>query len=148
VLLGADAESKRDPGLFTIVARVRKPDDVAEVRRRIESAFVDAASTPIDAARLTAIKDHLRYAYAASLESADAVALAVSHSIATTGRPDAMNDLYAAYDRLLPADLQRVAGRYFSPTNETVVTLETKKEASRCAAPSLAWDVPSPPAPG
>jgi len=131
VLLQADAESKRDPGLFTIVARVRKPADVAEVRKRIESTLAEAASSPIDPARLTAIKDHLRYAYAGSLDSPDAVALAVGQSIAATGRPDSMNDLYAAYDRLTPADLQRVAGRYFAPTNETVVTLETKKEASR-----------------
>jgi zinc protease len=131
VLLMADAESKRDPGLFTIVARVRKPGDVAEVRRRIESALAEATSSPIDASRLAAIKDHLRYAFAGTLDSADAVALAVGYSIATTGRPDAMNDLYAAYDRLTPADLQRVAGRYFAPTNETVITLESKKEAAR-----------------
>jgi zinc protease len=131
VLLAAEAESKRDPGLFTILARARRPGDVAEVRRRIEQALADAASSPIDAARLVAIKDHLRYAFAASLDSADAVAHAVGEAIATTGRPDAMNDLYAAYDRLTPADLQRVAGRYFALTNETVVTLESKKEASR-----------------
>ena len=111
--------------------RSASPTDVAEVRKRIESALAEAASSPIDPARLTAIKDHLRYAFAGSLDSPDAVALAVGQSIATTGRPDAMNDLYAAYDRLTPADLQRVAGRYFAPTNETVVTLESKKEASR-----------------
>lgn len=131
VLLMADAESKRDPGLFTVVARVRKPGDVAEVRKRIESALAEAASSPIDGSRLAAIKDHLRYAFAGTLDSADAVALAVGYSIATTGRPDAMNDLYAAYDRLTPADLQRAAGRYFAPANESVITLESKKEAAR-----------------
>ena len=131
VLLAAEAEAKRDPGLFTIVARVRKPEDVALVRKRIESTLSEAASSPIDPARLAAIKDHLRYAYAGALDNADAVAMAVGQSIASTGRPDAMNDLYLAYDRLTPADLQRVAGRYFTATNETVVTLETKKEASR-----------------
>jgi zinc protease len=131
VMLMADAESKRDPGLFTIVARVRQPEDVSGVRKRIETALAEAASSPIDPSRLAAIKDHLRYAFAGSLDSADAVALAVGQSIATTGRPDAMNDLYSAYDRLTPADLQRAAGRYFAPANASVVTLETKKEASK-----------------
>ena len=42
--------------------------------KRIESTLAEAASSPIDAARLTAIKDHLRYAFAGSLDSADAVA--------------------------------------------------------------------------
>ena len=127
VQLAAEAESKRDPGLFTVVARTRDPKDLATVRRRIEDALADAAKTPLDAARLDAIKAHLRYAFAGSLDSADAIAQAVSQSIATTGRPDAMNDLFAAYDRLTPADLQRVAARYFAPTNETVVTLESER---------------------
>jgi zinc protease len=131
VVLMAEAESKRDPGLFSILARVRKPEDVPEVRRRMETALAEAARTPVDAGRLAAIKDHLRYAFAASLDNADAVALAVGQAIATTGRPDAMNDLYAAYERLRPEDLQRAAGRYFAPTNQTVVTLESKKEAGR-----------------
>ncbi|HMB07329.1 MAG TPA: insulinase family protein, partial [Isosphaeraceae bacterium] len=81
---------------------------------------------PIDPGRLGAIKSHLRYAFAGSLDSPDNVALAVGQSIATTGRPDAMNDLYAAYDRLTPADLRRVAGRHFAPNNETVVALESE----------------------
>jgi zinc protease len=131
VRLMAEAEAKRDPGLFSILAMVRAPGDVAGVRKRIESALAEAAGTPIDAARLAAIKDHLRYEFAGSLDSADAVALAVGQAIATTGRPDAMNELYAAYERLRPEDLQRVAARYFAPTNETAVTLETKKEPAR-----------------
>ena len=123
----ADAESKRDPGLFTILARVRKPEDLprsASGSKRRWPRPPGRRSTP---ARLDAIKVHLRYAFAGSLDSPDAVAHAVGESIAIDGRPDAMNDLYAAYDRLTPADLQRVAARYFAPTNETVVTLESEK---------------------
>jgi zinc protease len=127
VLLAPEVEAKRDPGLFTIVARVRDKSDVDSVRKRIEAALAESAKTPIDPARLAAIKSHLRYSFAGRLDSADAAAMAVSESIATTGRPDSMNDLYAAYDRLTPADLQRVAGRYFARTNETVVTLESEK---------------------
>jgi zinc protease len=123
VVLMAEAELKRDPGLFQVLARVRGAEDLAAVRERIEGALADAAEHPIDSGRLAAIQSHLRYDYAGSLQSADAVALAVGQAIALTGRPDAMNDLYAAYDRLTPADLKRVAGRYFAPTNRTVVTL-------------------------
>ncbi|MHC5541220.1 M16 family metallopeptidase, partial [Singulisphaera rosea] len=60
------------------------------------------------------------------LDSPDAGALAVSYAISATGRPDSMNDLYAAYDRLTPDDLRRVAGRYFSRSNGTVVNLESE----------------------
>ncbi|HEX8201390.1 MAG TPA: pitrilysin family protein [Isosphaeraceae bacterium] len=129
VMLMADAEPKRDPGLFQVLVRARGAEDLPAVRKRIEEALAEAAKTLIDPGRLAAIQAHLRYEFAGSLQGADAVALAVGQSIALTGRADAMNDLYAAYDRLTPADLRRVAGRYFAPTNRTVVTLvsETPK---------------------
>ena len=77
---------------------------------------------------MDAVRSHLKYAYAASLRSADVVAHAVGESIAITGWPDAMNNLFAAFERLTPASLQRMAARYFIPTNETVVILETEKK--------------------
>ncbi len=125
-ILSAEAEDKRDPGLFTVMARVRDPKDLADVRRKIEDALARSAKGPVDARRLGDIKAHLRYAFANSLDNADAVARAVGASIATTGRPDAMNPLYDAYDTLTPADLQRVAARYFSPDNQTAVTLQSE----------------------
>jgi zinc protease len=124
--LNVDAEAKRDPGLFEVLTRVRKANDVSEVRRRIQDALTEAGKTPVDAERLSAIKSYLRYAYAAQLVSADAVALAVGRSLAATGRPDSMNELHAAYERLTPDDLIRVAKRYFAPANRTVVILESE----------------------
>ena len=126
VTLMAEAESKRDPGLFQIMARVKSSDMIDDVRQHIYDALADAAKNPVAPERLEAIKAHLRYEFAGSLDKADAVAMAVGASIASTGRPDGMNDLYAAYDRLTPADLQRVAAKYFAPTNRTVVTLQSE----------------------
>jgi zinc protease len=126
-ILMAEAEAKRDPGLFNVLARVRDPAHVAEVRLRVEKALEQAAIEPVAERRLTAIKSHLRYAFAGSLDNADAVAHAVGASVATTGRPDAMNDLYDTYGALTTADLQRVAGRYFAAANQTVVTLESER---------------------
>jgi zinc protease len=126
VMIIAEAESKRDPGLFSILVRARKSDDLPIVRARIAAALAEAAKTPIDSARLDAIKSHLRYQFAGSLSTADAVALAFSEAISVTGRPESINELYDAYDRLAPADLKRAAARYFQPDNETMITLETE----------------------
>jgi zinc protease len=126
VLLQADAEPRRDPGLFTVVARVRDPKDLDEVRKRIETALAQAGREPLSERRLRAVKSHLWYAYANALDSADAVALAVGRSIAVTGRPDAMNELYAAYEELTAEDLQRAAARHLVPTNQTLVTLRSE----------------------
>jgi zinc protease len=129
VLLDASAEARRDPGLFTIVVRVRKLSDLDEVRSRIESALEEAAHKPIDTKRLAAIKGNHRYGFAAALQSPEAVARAVGHAIAVTGRPESINELFAAFDRLTPDDLTRVAGRYFKPTNRTVVVLTSEPKS-------------------
>ncbi len=126
VAIEALAESKRDPGLFTILARVRQAKDVEYVRGRIKSALGEAQAKPVAPARLAAIKSHLRHEFAVSLCSAADVAEAVGTAIAITGRPESINTLYDAYDRLTPADLQRVAQRYFLPANETAITLQTE----------------------
>jgi zinc protease len=126
VELACEPGTNRDPGLFQIIARVRKPEDLPDVRQRIARALAEAAAMPIDPARLRTIKSHLRYEFAGSLDSADAVAGAVSEAIAVTGTPESINVLFDAYDRLTPMDLQRVAGRYFQPSNETAVVLESE----------------------
>jgi zinc protease len=126
VTVMAEAESKRDPGLFSILVQARKSEDLPIVRARIAAALAEAAKTPINSARLDAIKSHLRYQFAGSLSTADAVALAFSEAISVTGRPESINELYDAYDRLAPADLKRAAARYFQPDNETMITLETE----------------------
>jgi zinc protease len=127
VMLVAEAAAHRDPGLFGILARVRTSADLPRVRQRIGQALAEAAKTPIDLARLDDVRSHLRYAYAASLRSADQVARTVCESIQLAHRPDAWNDLFAAYDRMSPTDVQRVAAKYFVPSNETAVILETEK---------------------
>src|SRR5262249_14106992 len=105
---------------------VRKSEDLAYVRQCIKEALDEAATTPIDPARLSATKLHLRYEFARSLDSADAVADAVGKAVATTGRPESINELFDAYDRLGLSDVQRFAARYFQPKNETAVILETE----------------------
>jgi zinc protease len=123
VTITAEAEPRRDPGLFTILVRIRRSADLGYVRERINAALAQAAAVPIDRARLEAIKAHVRYDFAASLQSADDVAEAAGTAVAVTGSIDSINALYDAYDRLTPADLIRVARRYFKPSNETKITL-------------------------
>lgn len=126
VQLSGEASPNRDPGLFEIVVRVRKPEDLSYVQKRINEALAEAARAPIDPARLSATKSHLRFEFAASLDSADALASALGRAVALSGSPESINELFDAYDRVCPTDLNRVAARYFQPSNETAVILETE----------------------
>ncbi len=126
VMMAAEAEPKRDPGLFSIFVRVRKPEDLPMVRARITAALAEAAKTPIDPARLDAIKSHLRYAFAGSLSTADAVANAVGAAVAITGRPGLDQRTVRGLRPSHPGRPPARAAKYFQPDNETAIILETE----------------------
>jgi zinc protease len=127
--LFSDCEAKRDPGLFTIAALVRDPADIEAIRKRIEQALADAATTPLPQNELDAIKAHTRYGFAVALNSPDAVADVVCDALAVSGRVEAIQEYDVAYNALTPEDLMRVAGKYFKKECQSVVTL--KPEAGR-----------------
>ena len=124
----AEAEPKRDPGLFAIMVRVRKPEDLPVVagadRRgpgRGGHGHDRSGSTERDQVAL-------RYAFAGSLRrpTPSLMRLAPRSRLTRTG-PEAINELFAAYDRLTPADLQaRGPAKYFQLANETAIILETE----------------------
>jgi zinc protease len=123
----AEAPARRDPTLFTILARVTSVEHVDAVREEIYRTLVETAKSPIDPDRLDAIKSNLRYALAMSLDSADAVARTLGEYLQLTGDANSINQMYETYDNVTAKDVQRVAAQYFVPTNRTVITLRPER---------------------
>lgn len=113
----------RDPGLFTIVTRIKDPKNIDHVKNAILAAIEKAKTTPVSEQQLSNIKSHMKYSYAMSLNNADAIANSIAHYISMTGDPESVNRVYALYDAVTPQDLLNVANKYFAPTNRTVVLL-------------------------
>jgi zinc protease len=134
LLFGA-ASDHRDPYLFEIAARVRKPERVAYVESAITAAIEDLKNTPIAAGRLDTVKSYLKYSYAMGLNTAGSVARGLAHYIALTGDPEAVNRVYATYDRITPEDVRAAARKYFARAGRTVVTL-SHKEGGAAGAPA------------
>jgi len=133
--IAAGAQFHRDPTLFTIMARLRDPADLPAIEQEIYAALVAAARQPIDAQQLADIKSHMRYAFATSLDSTNAIARALGSFLELTGDPQSLDQLYATYEQVTPEDVQRVAAKYFAPENRTVVTLLSEKDfAARTTA--------------
>jgi zinc protease len=57
------------------------------------------------------------------MDTPDAIAGSLSHYIQLTGDPEAVNRLYALYDRVSVEDVQAMARRYFQPERLTVATI-------------------------
>ena len=93
----------------------------------------DLQTKPVDAKELNRIKSHQRYAFELGLDTPGNVAAQAAEAIAVAGDIDALNQRFATYQKVTPADIQRVAAKFFQPQNETVVTLSHK--AAAAAAP-------------
>ena len=113
----------RDPGLFTILTRVKDPKNIEMVQKEITAAIEKAKSTPISEKQLADIKSFMKYSYAMGLNNADAIANSIAHYISMTGEPESVNKVYTLYDRVTPQDLLTVANKYFGANNRTVVLL-------------------------
>ncbi|MEM7052318.1 MAG: pitrilysin family protein [Acidobacteriota bacterium] len=125
-ILSSSASAHRDPYLFTLVARVKAPELMADVEARVQQALADLAAKPVDEKRLERIKSYLRYSFAGSLDSPSAVGSQAAWMLNLTGDLGAINQLYATYQSLTPADIQRTARQIFKASQRTKVTLSHK----------------------
>lgn len=121
--LGGGWAKRRDPYLFTISTRVKNLENVAGVRKEIESALEAAQSHPFTEDQLARVRSYLKYSYVMGLNTPSRIASQLALYVQLAGDPQAVNRYYALYDRVTPAKLEEVAKKYFRPESQTVVTL-------------------------
>jgi zinc protease len=112
-----------DPNLFSILARLKKADDLAVVEKDIEQEIARIVKEGVDDKTLKDVVSHLRYGFAAQLATADRTAYTAASYLALAGRLEAIDESYALYDKVTSAEVQRVARQYFARENKTVVTM-------------------------
>jgi zinc protease len=121
--IAADVPMNRDMPLFQITAMVKKGDDIGGVRDEVYRTLGEFKARPADAARLEEVKRHNKYAFLMELDSSGGVAGALARLIALTGGIEAVEQLYAALDRVTPAAVESAARKYFDARRRTVVVL-------------------------
>lgn len=115
-----------DPELFTVMARVKEQHDLESVEEQIVETAQSFATTLVDSKKLGALKEHLHYQFALSLNNSEAIAGVVAQFVALRRTPETINRYYEIYSKLTPKDIQKVAAQYLIPNNRTVVTLASK----------------------
>ena len=121
--LAGSADPHVDPNLFAILARVKKPQDLAYVEKTINDEIARIGKEGVDDKTLAEVLSHVKYGFAAQLSTADKSATTAASFIALTGELSSINAYFALYDKVTPADVRRVAQKYFTPANRTTVTL-------------------------
>jgi len=119
----ADIPLNRDLPLFQIVAMVKKAEDLDCVRDEVYRTLEEFKAKPVAAERLREVKQRNKYAFLMELDSAGGVAAALARLVAITGGIEAVDELYAAFDRLTPSDVQEATRKYFDARRRTVMVL-------------------------
>ena len=122
VLTGGAVDS-RDPPLFSILARITKPDQIDYVRDAILTEVERLKTEPVDGAVLADTKSAMRYSFAGGLDNPGQIAETLAHYLQLTGDPDTVNRVYELYDAVTADDIRTVATTYFADINRTVVLL-------------------------
>ena len=125
---GALAGATRDPSLFIYYAEARSEDLIPKIKEAVDRHVRELQEKPVDPQRLERIKSNLRYSFALSLDTPEAIAKEVSELIGVAGEIGSINARYALYQKITPADVQQAARQLFRAQNETQVTLSHKAE--------------------
>ncbi len=127
LFLAAEVPMNRDAPLFTITAMVKEADDVGSVQKDIEYTIKHFQTVPVSEKELTEVKKHDKYEFLDGLDSPQRVAVALVRYIALTGGIEAVDQLYAEYDRVTPEDIIRAAKEYYQPQRCTIAVLKGEK---------------------
>ena len=139
--LSGGAFFTRDPYLFQVTATLKDAADMQYVKDEIMKAMEETKTQMVDSAYLAETKSNLKYSFAMSINSPDAVANNLSYFIWLSGNAESLNHAYAMYEIVSGDDLNKTATKYFNTTAMTVATI-----SSAAASPfggSQAMDKPA-----
>ena len=122
-LLSVSFSDRRDPELFSVFARVKDPRAVDDVRDQILATFKRYTTELVPQPKLDATRSRLRYSFALSMDSSEAIANALAPYTGLRRTPETINQLFSLYDRITPEDVRAAAATYFLDRHRTVVTL-------------------------
>jgi len=113
----------RDPYLFSGSASLVNETDMPYVMKAIEGAIERAKTKPVAEEVLNETKERMKYSFAMSMDSPDAIANSVSLYVWITGDPTALNKTYEMFQNVTAEDIQRVAQKYLVKENLTIATI-------------------------
>lgn len=114
-----------DPGLFAVIARLTAPEHAQKVTDAIQATLVRARTEAVDPDRLAQTKSRVKYGFAATLDTASALAATLARFVSYERTPETLNDLYRTFDAVTPAQIIAAANAVFTDRNRASVSIAT-----------------------
>ncbi|HXT64030.1 MAG TPA: pitrilysin family protein [Pyrinomonadaceae bacterium] len=124
-------QDHRDPELFVVDAKLKDVKDLDYVKQQILDTYKRYTKELVPQAKLDSTRSRMRYSFALSMNSSEAIAGVLASYIGLRRTPDTINKLYSVYDSITPEDIRKAAAKYFVDKHRTIVTLTTKKEVAK-----------------
>jgi zinc protease len=126
---------RRDPGLATILARLKDPADAEYVRDAILDTIAEARSGSLTQKRLEEAKSHARYSFARTLDNSETIAETLAHFVHFERTAGTLNALYRRYDAVTVDDVTAAAATYLATERLVQTTLANGPLATVLTAP-------------
>jgi predicted Zn-dependent peptidase len=123
-------ESRVDPGLFTFYAQAQQGHTSEECETAIYDVLTSVQEDGVTDRELQKAKNVLRAGYVSSFTTNLGLAGQLAEYEANWGDWRKLYDQPRRHDRVTAEDVRRVARKYFSDRNRTVVTLIPEKEGA------------------
>ncbi|HEV8139186.1 MAG TPA: pitrilysin family protein [Pyrinomonadaceae bacterium] len=124
-------QDRRDPELFLVNARLKDVKDLDYIKQQILDTYKRYTKELVPKDKLDSTRSRMRYSFALSMNSSEAIASVLANYIGLRRTPDTVNKLFIVYDSITPEDIRQAAARYFVDKHRTIVTLTTKKEVAK-----------------
>ncbi len=125
--VGGEMQEHKDPGMFTIWARLKKGKSTQEVQDIVYQELERLQAEPVSDKELAKAKNSLKAQMYYRLNRPFSVASAIGHYQLLAGDYNALFQAEERYNSITPKMLQRTAQKIFVPANRTVVTLTPKE---------------------
>lgn len=122
----AEVSQTRDPGLWTVVVQAMKGVQAAAAEQIMQQEIGRLLAQPVSAAELDGARNRLATAFWRELSSSQGRADALGRYDVITGDFRTLLDRGAAYARVTPADVSRVARQYLGSGARSVVVAKPK----------------------
>ena len=121
----ANADSRQQAGLFDVYAIANAGHTTSDLQGALEMQVARLRDEPVPADELDKAKTQTIATLVRRLQTHDNVAQALVRAAVVQGDPGAVNRLAAEYGAVTAADVQRVARKYLTVANSTVVAYQT-----------------------
>ena len=129
--VGADADGRVGPGLFTAYAILASGHPPAEAEKLLHEEIIWLATQPISAAELDKVKTQLLTSQLKRRQTAQGLAFALGQASLIDGNPERVNTDLAALQKVTEQDLHRVMQKYITGAHS--VTIDYLPQAAKAA---------------